>query len=462
MNENYEKIRENILMWKSHLNEEWESHIVDDTIGNMINFVAELNLIYVGFGGSCISFINENDNNIIYKVCLKKDNTVMANSKKFIRHMNILIKNKINALPALDVVYEDDYFFIYTQNFCNPISTINANNLCMMLKSIKQMIVSKYRLPDIFFRNFGIYKNELIIYDYHDYSDFYTEDYLYIVHIAHLFSLYYKKNYVFDNLFTRIKNIINNNYCEEYFDNKDISKLLKSLYQWDMDIAVEYFDKLIESVSNDIKLDIINYQYIHIDKNGILNLDNHTLEKFNLVNIILDKMPEKFTVIDCGCSLGGIGIKIGQLYSNASITLNNITKSEIETAENITNHLCMNNVIYNTENLITHENSYDCTLYFAILHHILKNLTFDEVMRKVYNMTNIYAIIELPFGKDALLRKIMESSLMDYKSSYYYLQNIELFLGEVGKYFEVISYKEINYGSTDLERYGFVLKKIIQ
>lgn len=435
---------------------EWKPFLDSNIILNVDTFLSNLDLNFLGYGNTCISFTD--NNKIVYKMCFKND-TCLSSADAFMQHVNNLIKGEVKILPPIDIIYEDTYFLVYTQHYCDLIDDINSNNLWRILKHIRQMFVSKYRLQDIYYRNFGIYKNEIVIFDYHDSVDFYSKDYFYITHLAHMFSLYYYKC-LYKNLFADIDDIAQDEFGKSYFPNEEISELLKNLYEQNFDKSIQCFDSLISTISNDMIFHLNNYQYVSIDNGGILNLHKHTLEKFNLVEIMLNQKFEFNTIIDCGCSIGGIGIKIAQLYPDVNILLNNIDIQEIRSATSIYQQLCLINVNTSTDNIIDNVCSYDCTLFFAIIHHLLKNYNFDYVINKIYNMTNFYSIIEIPFKGDILLNNVIQNSVTDYEYSYKYLENVDTFMNAISKYFNVLFYKKIDYQNDNLIRYGFVLKKI--
>jgi len=94
------------------------------------------------------------------------------------------------------------------------------------------------------------------------------------------------------------------------------------------------------------------------------------------------------------------------------------------------------------------------------LHHILKIKTFTETIEIVYKQTIDYAIIELPFGSDALLKKVISDSATQYEESYKFLESVDTFHESIGRWFTVLFHRKINYGSDDLNRHVFALKKI--
>lgn len=435
----------------------WKPELDDKIFDGVHNYLSQYKLKYLGLGGTCISFIDNSD--IIYKICLKQNNDILKSADIFMHHCNTLIKNGVSILSPIDIVYDDEHFLVYRQPKCNPLTEVNTKILVEILKNLKAMLLSMYRLTDIYFRNFGIYQNKIVIYDYHDYKDFFEKDYTYIVHLVQTFNLYYNKN-IYKKINLDIEEIIQDDFCKNHFDfNPSLSDFFKNLYNWNFDKAIKHIDTMVEDFSDALVYDIYDYQKISIDRNGIISLHIHTLDKFNLLKSILPYLPEKFSVIDCGCSIGGIGGKIAQLYPKSNIVLNNITKNELDTAKSMFSKLCLNNIVYDDTNIMSYDKVHDVTLFYALLHHLLRDMTFNELIEKIYKMTNIYSVIELPFYGDVLLAKVVKHGNLKYENTYKYLENTNNFMSEISKYFEIIDSKKIDYGTDDLNRYGFVLRK---
>ena len=374
-------------------------------------------------------------------------------------YCKFLLENNVKILPPKEILYEDNHFIVYTQSICQLIYSVNNLIIIKILKIIRNLLSTKIKLTDLFHKNFGIYENDVYIYDYHDYDYFYSEDKYYICHIAHLFNMYYQKDLFLGKQFDTetLKNM-------EFGKNvlpENITNLLTSLYDCKFDLAIENIDVCIAEFENQNKCSYSDYQYIDVDESGKLHLKKHTLEKFLVVKRALLHMPDTFTLIDYGCSLGGIGSSVAQLYPKSKIFLNNITKNELEVCKKISSESLLINVEVCDKNIVTDESSYDICLYFAILHHILKNLTFDEIINMLLRQVKQYAIIELPFANDVLLQMVMKNGSLNYEKSFAYLETLDKFKQEISKYFKIIDIIKIDYETNDLNRYAFILSREI-
>jgi hypothetical protein len=435
----------------------WKPDLPEEIFHPMIDYMSRYQLSYLGYGGTCLSYIDPH--NIVYKICLKENNVVLQTPDAFLAHCNSLRLAGVNILPPIDIVFDNEHFIVYTQDFCNPISKINSLVIIETLRSLRSMIQNKYKLTDIYYRNYGIYHNKIVIYDYHDHKEFDQIDHTYICHLAHMFSLYYHGS-VYESIEIGIEDIIVDNFCSAHFQDHRVSELFKQLYRLDFDAALTILNELIEKFKDLTETKFEDYQFIGIDREGQLNLSGHTKLKYQLANIAVNLLPPDFTAIDCGCSLGGIGCKIAHDNPLSHVTLNNLTTSELLTAEKISQWICINNVSFNNTNIVNDARSYDLTMYFALVHHLLKDIPFIQLIQFIHSMTNKYAVMDVPLKGDALLDMIMANGNLHYNQSFVLLESVEIFQEAIKDYFTIVHSEKIEYGSSDLNRHGFVLKKI--
>lgn len=83
-------------------------------------------------------------------------------------------KNHINTmgdifLPVNEILYEDSDFFIYTQDLCQPLkrTDINKKITIEVLKLLKSLIENNCIITDLAPGNFCLYKEKILIFDYH-------------------------------------------------------------------------------------------------------------------------------------------------------------------------------------------------------------------------------------------------------------------------------------------------------
>jgi hypothetical protein len=442
----------------------WDQSIQEEDLNNVEKYISSIkNITYLGHGGTCIAFYQNDDplDNkqplIVIKVCMKKT-LVTSSGNVFVGFTKSLIGNGIKILPMIDILYEDEKFLVYTQNYCQTVHEINAIIISKILKIIKKLIISNIKITDLFFKNFGIFNNDVYIYDYHDYGFFYSNDNYYLTHIAHLFNMYYNKNLLYGVTLTI--DILRDMDFGKNIIPDEVVEFIKLMFFHKKQEAVIALDQIIQRIDEEkIMQTYDNYQHYDITRDGTYFLRSHTLEKYNIFLKLAKNLDQKFTVIDYGCSIGGIGMKIAQDYPLSSVTLNNITKKELNICQYNIDNSCIRNVILTEQNMIDDNNTYDVCMYFAILHHILKSKTMDECIDIISKQIKQYAIIELPFGHDVLLKDVISNSMLNFDSTYCYLESIERFTNKIEQKFIVEHCEKIDYETDDLNRYAFILKK---
>jgi hypothetical protein len=250
------------------------------------------------------------------------------------------------------------------------------------------------------------------------------------------------------------------NYGKNVFPG-NVSSLLFNLCEFNYDVGVVLIDQIINSVGREITIKYNDYQYIEISKEGNIMLGNHTLDKFTIVKNFIGLVGmDEFSLIDYGCSIGGIALSVAQMWPRSKVFLNNITRGELVICNKIKKDLLISNAVIENKNIVSDERVYDICLYFAILHHILKNMKFDDVMKMVLRQVGRYAVIELPFGHDALLSTVKNGARLRYEETFCFLENIDVFKEKIEKYFTVRDIIKMDYKNDNLNRYAFVLEKL--
>lgn len=412
-------------------------------------------LEYIGYGGTAITF--KYDNMIVYKLC-KKNNSNMRSGDEFIKYSNMLKTNDIKILLPIEIIYESNDYFVYSQPYCDILTKITTRTLIKILEIIKQMFIKKIRISDLYFRNFGIYKNDIIMFDFHDFTDFGSDDIYYITHLVHMFSLY-KYNQLIRRIDITIDDIVKENFLNNFFPQSFV-ELLKECYYQNYDKAIIIIDNIIKDETKNLEKTYDNYQKIKIDEDGTINLFSHTKEKYDFFVYYKDYLKPNSLICDMGCSIGGIGSKIAQFIPDSNIDLINITINELDICQDIKETICLSNTHIINERVLNIKKVYDCGLYYAIIHHLLKDFTFDDIIQKIKMQNRNIIIIEFPLENDVLLKKIENEGNLTYSQTFYYLKNMEILINKLKENFKILGYKQIDYGTTELYRYVFALQII--
>lgn len=438
----------------------WSKTINYSLLENVEKFIEQLpHLTYCGCGGTCICFLSSLYPGSVIKIC-KKNESVLKSSKSFLNYCDMLKSNDVNILGVNEIIWENENFFIYTQNECSLIYSVNKLILVKILKFVRNLIVKKIKINDLFHKNFGLYLNDVVMYDFHDYCEnFDSMENYFVCHLAHLFNMYYRSR-LFYGVNLTIDILKQMNYGKNVFPG-NVSSLLFNLCEFNYDVGVVLIDQIINSVGREITIKYNDYQYIEISKEGNIMLGNHTLDKFTIVKNFIGLVGmDEFSLIDYGCSIGGIALSVAQMWPRSKVFLNNITRGELVICNKIKKDLLISNAVIENKNIVSDERVYDICLYFAILHHILKNMKFDDVMKMVLRQVGRYAVIELPFGHDALLSTVKNGARLRYEETFCFLENIDVFKEKIEKYFTVRDIIKMDYKNDNLNRYAFVLEKL--
>lgn len=402
-------------------------------------------------GGSCICL--DIGTNFYVKFCKKNNDTM----KKFKFYLEKSLENDLTIESK--VVYEDDHCVVYEQLIIKEITDITPNIVKQILLSFHKYIELGFKPTDVYHRNYGLLHGKVYMYDLHDFAALDSDNTL---NVRNLFCL-------FDKLFNNNMSVLHGNRCiKDFIKNGGAKNLISNTY-------VKYLDGLIKNDYANIqsRLDAVlydldngfdnlhlNYQHLRVVDTH-LEIFGHTKEKYLLAKKVIDSDPSISSVLDAGCSIGGIGSKIAQKYPNTKVMLNNITKNELETAKKIVKDSNLSNVDTSDTNLFDINKKYDLTMYFAILHHIFRFHTPEKVIDMVRRQTNKYAVIEVPLKGDALLAKLLNHS-NHWGNNFFILDSVESFTMFLSKNnLKVLESNKIIYpNSPDLNRYYFITQII--
>jgi hypothetical protein len=369
---------------------------------------------YIGIGGSAIVY-NYDENNVVKLV-----------NGKYCSNVFDLVQ--IYGIPSkLLHVNTKGPGYIYIQQKINNVCEKSPISLINILEINKQIINTGYIIPDINYLHFTKFNNEYKIYDFHDIRQ--IDDIV-------LEALFY-------------------NFIREYAHESTIIETLniESL------ITFITASQLQIAETNDIMCNEINsYQKFTIDYIGKIKLYGSTKNKFDVIEQTINLInTSSFTFVDLGCCFGIFGLKIGQLYNGASGDLINMTQSEIDKGMNIQRNIGTHTVKFHNTNIMSINEQYDCVICMSVIHHLLSNVSIDDILQHLQNMTKQVAIIELPIYGDVLLTHWLNST--HNKSNYECLQNMDTIKNLISNYFTIVTFGTLEYNTDELNRVYFIVKK---
>lgn len=409
------------------------------------------NIVFKQHGGTCICFCVGKE--YCVKLCKKNNDTL----KMFDHYLSISIFNDL-TIPTR-IMYEDENCVVYEQLTIEEITIITPDIVKQILQSFHKYMSLGFKPSDVSYRNYGLLKGKVYMYDLHD---FVALDYDNTLNAKNIFR-------IFDMLFNKERacKIPNETRYEHYKQGhsligKRFVKYLDKLMQNNIPDLNDYVQKIYQDLDGGFQFCHHDYQSVRVLSyaSNKIELLGHTQDKYLLAEKIIQKYSDQIsTALDAGCSLGGIGCKIAQRNPSMSVMLNNITESELKFAINLAEQSGCKNTSFNDTNLINIDSKYDLTLYFAILHHIFRQATPAEVIAMVKRQTNKYSVIEIPLKGDTLLNLLMNHS-NHWNENFYMLEDVQSFssfLQQNGM--EVIEHNPIVYpNSPDLNRHYFVVQ----
>lgn len=121
---------------------------------------------FLGAGDDASTFLyNENE---VFKICTKKCRFLEKNKE------GDEFKKQINNfspyfLPIKDILYEDKYIMIYTQDLCKKIKKeqIEKKDILFIFEMVRLMFQKNYIITDIGPHNIGIFDGRPVLFDYH-------------------------------------------------------------------------------------------------------------------------------------------------------------------------------------------------------------------------------------------------------------------------------------------------------
>lgn len=301
---------------------------------------------------------------------------------------------------------ETKSFLVYSQPFCTPIEEPSNFVVNKILEVHRKILVHSIPVSDLYYPNFGFLDGKVALFDYGEPS----------------YDFYFLNHTMQQNL-------------------ERIGLKNKTLSDW----KVPAFKPLPEWTT---------YQKFEFsDQAQVVPLET-TLTKVQLAQSYLQP---KWSVMDVGCCVGAIGLA---LKGQSKVTLVNCDAKELGMAKQVATQACatrFHEVEFLQTNAFDVSTQADLTLYFAVLHHMLRSKGIQSCLETIAKQTNRIAIVEVPLGDDALLQMVRDSGTHDC------LKSVETFSSSVrdSGLFEIVHDTSITYNkSVDLVRHVFVLRKI--
>ena len=454
-------------------------------IAELSKFLLSLGSIqYIGHGAMCICFSQYEK---VIKCCKKSKQTIVKSKDIFFEKINLLKENNMPILYPYDVIYDDDYWLVYTQPLCRQIDgKMISYKMCYdFLNFVKKMLEKNIRLSDIYYRNFGIHKNQICLFDFHEIDSFdissnFMENNLYSLFVTLGKNVGWHQS---ENITVRM------NFMTDYNDGRDEYHIpceaitfLRSLSAKDNQLSLKHLDDLLIFLTKKIhqkytdidfratnskivnlKLPILpsktfnsdmmrfEYQSMIINDNSIIELQSHTKFKYSLIEdlICAKKITTMLDTRYC------IGLKVAQIFPEIHVYLND-SGIFCEKAKKIANDCMIYNLSFTKKQF--HESvskKYELTIYFSLIHHLLQSMRIEEIIAIIHMQTQKYCVIEVPIIGDVLLADVIQQT--GRAENYKCLSSPIIFRSYlITNHLRVNKLIRINYGNDNLIRYAFI------
>lgn len=315
------------------------------------------NIEYVGHGVQSICFKDISGN--VIKCCVKRKSSIISTRKILVDTTNKLLDLHMPILPIISVLYEDNNWMVYNQPMCKIIERVDMKFCLCVIRFVQQMIKTNIRFSDIYYKNFGVYQNKILLFDYHDIEDFSGSSNFLITNLYSLFTLLGQSIgwRVVSTSINHWDEITNDNFGKSRFP-MPLYELLVSLHNRDMSQINTALEGVNRYFVENIKSKVLSYHSLVVNSEGIINIEypyDTYLFIFNYVkkcgvNTIVDLYPT-----DCG-----LGLKLAQDFPNVTVSLGCCDGVEIAD----TKYIISNSLIYNTK-IIDNKpiGKYDLTIF---------------------------------------------------------------------------------------------------
>lgn len=379
-------------------------------IGDVDRFINHLpKMEYVGHGVQSICF--KTNKGYVIKCCMKRPPSIITSKTLFTLKTHELLNKNMPILPLIDVLYEDDIWMVYTQPMCRIIDNVNTRFCYIIVKFIRQMIENNIRISDIYYRNFGVYQNKILMFDYHNIDTFESPSNFLITNLYSLFKLLGQTLgwNIHDTNIVHWDDIIANNFGQKCFP-RIVVDLLRSLHGKDTETIVDCIDKTLIFLRKYIKQTSDLYQNLVSECDGVIRLV-YPCRVYEFIFAFIQS-NNITNILDAHSVDTGIGLKLAQDFPNLSVTLGCSTNEEVLETRTVINDCLTYNTSIIYANVLDIRpvigEKYDLVLYYSTFYNLLQTNKLGDILRIIKSQVGQYCIIEVPVIGDTSLTKIMD------------------------------------------------------
>ncbi len=423
----------------------------------LMTFLSTLkSLQYLGHGGMCLC-LSRNGTEVV-KCCKKKSNSIVYSREIFTSWIERLKLHKLTILYPLEILYEDDYWFVYTQPMCQMIDQSNLSiGVCIqMLDLIEQMIIVNLKMTDIFYRNFGIYQNKVYLFDFHEIELFDTPSSFMLNNLYSTFIILGKNiGWHQSSKFAPHTHFPTDDNFGDYKFPREVIKFLRAFRLNDHPKMLHYLGSIRNLLMSNLyhKYTNPNHQYLTVTQTGQILISSQVSQKYQITADLINKY-QILKILDLSPGIGDIGLKLAHNFPQLTIDLIQTHEHEQQMTQNIANQCVLTNIHTKTP-ISLHK--YDLILSYSNLHQQLKSQTITEILTNLKRHQSLYFLLEVPIIGDIALNKVMETS--PYNTNFKCLTSTDTFRYQLMiNQFQVIKCIRLNPERKGFIRFVYVLK----
>ncbi len=249
----------------------WKTDYIEGRMTGVIQFIQQnkylSQLKYLNSGSTCVVWIDQSKK-LVVKLCTKQIIYFKTFGCRQVKQFQHLINEVFKGicLPIKQVLYEDDYYFIYTQEQITVLNLIDVdqNVLSHIIQTVRTMFQVGALTCDLISSNFGWSKDHhLYLLDYHDLRPVVTfikkNQWSKIVRCFMEYASYYLNHQGFEQYtgqsFINWKSeayIIEQNFGSKYFPNY-LVELFKSFSLKNTDQIIQRIDACLSFINKNQK-----------------------------------------------------------------------------------------------------------------------------------------------------------------------------------------------------------------
>jgi hypothetical protein len=335
-------------------------------------------LEYLSHGTQSLCF--KNSQNEVIKCCVKKEHSILHSKQNLTKMVKKMIDCGMPITPVNQVLYEDETWIVFTQPYCRPIEDVNLRFCLVILHFIHQMIDNDIRISDIYYKNFGIHRNRVVMFDYGEVDSFSSNSHFLITNLYSLLLLLGNQlNWSSPTpKIAHWNEVLKDSFGQTSFP-EPFYRILDGLHKRDHEQVKNWIVHAKAYINTVMETYNVSLSSVRIDVTGQIQI-GCPVDIYKYVFDFVRKNKIQ-TIFDLHPIKTGIGFKLAQDFPDIQVTLGCYSQEESKDLRFIIN----NGLIYNTTIVCVDPNDlrlntgekFDLVLYGTAVNHLkIQDITY--------------------------------------------------------------------------------------